>query len=481
MNNNLTRYLQMPEKDYRWRLVNKSTTAQGTDVVNLELHSLRWSPGVYEPSHAVWKHRVALYIPSINVPSLDSPPIDSTPLNSPPQKSPKASGNKLVVMHVNGGTRYSDQGKAGADYSDSFDFAAVVEATGTIVVDVKDIPNQYLALTKTSQPLKEDDLIASTWADYLENPKACVNCPLQFPMTKAVIKAMDAVQDYLKQSDLNSEVPSGFLLTGSSKRGWVSWLVAATDPRVVAVMPMVIDTLNVQDSMTHLHKSFGGWIPPLQPYARRGIMAKMHSPEMDQLLLQIDPWRYRHQLTLPKYVVSASGDDFFPPDAARFSLPYLKGATWTRSIPNARHYIHRRNAETVTTAVTAFTGALVSGRELPKIDSSALGLSGGVLRMSARPRQARIWQVTNPESRDFRMTTLEPKGLAYQSSVLEWTCQKSMAENDTASVWPCVAEVNVPLPDKGWKAWFVELHFANEPYPDFIITTPVKVSPDRYP
>jgi len=54
-----------------------------------------------------------------------------------------------------------------------------------------------------------------------------------------------------------------FVVSGASKRGWTTWTTAAVDKRVVAIIPLVIDTLNVEKAMEHHYSTYGSWAPSL--------------------------------------------------------------------------------------------------------------------------------------------------------------------------------------------------------------------------
>ena len=105
------------------------------------------------------------------------------------------------------------------------------------------VPNQptYFADDGWSIRRKEDDFIAKTWELFLRNTSN-TEMPLRNPMVKAAVRAMDAAQEYLLQK--TGQNVTRFLVAGASKRGWTSWITAAVDDRVVALVPCVMSLLN---------------------------------------------------------------------------------------------------------------------------------------------------------------------------------------------------------------------------------------------
>src|SRR5207244_4278406 len=115
------------------------------------------------------------------------------------------------------------------------------------------IPNQPLFGEQKGQGLREDALIAETFVRYLSTKDE--SWPLLFPMVKSLVKAMDALQEFA-QREWGVRI-EGFIVSGASKRGWTTWLTAAADARVIAIAPLVIDTLNMKEQLPHQLKSYG--------------------------------------------------------------------------------------------------------------------------------------------------------------------------------------------------------------------------------
>ena len=73
-------------------------------------------------------------------------------------------------------------------------------------------------------------------------------------MTRAVVRSMDLAQEIVAQ---NNKKLNDFVVSGASKRGWTAWTTAAVDNRVVGVVPMVIDMLNLVPSFENHFRSYG--------------------------------------------------------------------------------------------------------------------------------------------------------------------------------------------------------------------------------
>src|SRR5262249_41465204 len=168
------------------------------------------------------------------------------------------------------------------------------------------IPNQPLFEGK-----KEDALIAETFVRYLKTEDE--DWPPLFPMTKSLVRAMDALRAFAKE-EWKTEVKS-FVVSGGSKRGWTSWLTAAADSRVKAVAPCVIDMLNFGKQLPQQILSFGKPSEMIRDYTNRGLIPIPDTTPATRLWTMVDPWMYRDKLTMPKLLVHGTNDPYSPQHA----------------------------------------------------------------------------------------------------------------------------------------------------------------------
>ena len=342
----------------------------------------------------------------------------------------------------------------------------IAQMTGTVVAELKMIPNQPLVFHQDGQKRVEDDLIGYTWDQFLKTGDP--TWPARNPMVKSAVRAMDTITAVM--ASLNQGATPGgdartvnkFVVAGGSKRGWTTWLTGAVDDRVVAIIPIVIDVLNVRDSMLHHHAAYGFWAPSVGDYVAHRIMERMDHPRTAELYKLVDPFAYRHRLTMPKFIVNGSGDQFFLPDSSRFYFDELQGEKHLRDVANADHGLDGSDA---VESIAAFYWLIVNDQ--PRPEFSWEFQENGSIRVKTveQPKQVKLWQATNPEARDFRIESLGPK---YTSKLLE---------DQGGGVYLA----RLTAPEKGWTAAFVELTYdVGAPVP-IKFTTSVRILPDVLP
>ncbi|MGH8082710.1 MAG: PhoPQ-activated pathogenicity-related family protein [Lysobacter sp.] len=412
------------------------TALDGAQKGSYRLYSQRWpESGGAVPDE--WTHQVDIYIPDVARP-------------------------KSALLVINNGSNRgngSEPVKPPTDFDESL-LLEVAKTTHTIVVSVSDVPNQYLTLPGEA-PKKEDVLVAATWRIFMDRPSAeNAILPLHVPMAEGAVKAMD-----LAERELSAWRVRSFVVTGASKRGWTAWLTAIGDPRVDGLVSYVID-MRIGKLIDHIHKTYGGgWPIALLPYHQEGVTTRYQTREFADLMKIEDPYAYldsrqRQRLRIPKYLVNASGDDFFPADAQRLYLDDLPGATSLRAAPNSDHGgIRRHMRETLIPALQRWS----ANRSLPSVRGRLDERNGRLslyARASERPVSAKLWVADNVSGRDFRYAC----GVRYR--------EQTLTSNRNS------VEIALQKPASGWSAAFVEFAFAD----GFIATTPVYVYPERdYP
>ena len=284
---------------------------------------------------------------------------------------------------------------------------------------------------------------------------------VRLAMVKSGVRALDAIQEFMRTRGANVD---RFVVSGGSKRGWTAWLVGVTDRRVVALMPMVIDALNSEAITRHHYEAYGFFSPALKDYVEHGLFpGKIGTPEYRAVLRIEDPYEHRARLRMPKYLVNASGDEFFLPDNSQFYFDALEGEKHLRYVPNAKHNLAGSDARE---SLTAYYQSVLDGKPRPKFTWKKNHADGSLrVEVKDRPAQVNLWQAANPQARDFRVDVI---GHAYTSSVL-------------AETGPGIYEARVPSPAQGYQAFFVELVYPSGGKYPFKFTTEVSVVPDVLP
>ena len=389
-------YIKKPDGAFSWKLDKKTESAAGT-VYTLKLVSQKWQ-GI------TWEHDVQVFLPKGVKP-----------------------GAKMFL--------WNQGGKAGLQSTLlGMEMARRMQAP---VAFVFGIPNQPLLDGKS-----EDGLIAETFVRYLKTKDE--DWPLLFPMVKSLVRAMDALEQFAK-AEWNVEL-TAFVVSGASKRGWTTWLTAAADPRVKAIAPLVIDTLNFGAQIPHQLESFGKYSEMIKDYTSRGLVPLPDTPEAKKLWLMVDPYFYRDKITVPRMIINGANDPYWTTDALNLYWEGLKGDKWVLYVPNAGHNLEQKHADgkkdrdRVLNTLGAFVRHQMAGTAPPKLTWKHDD-QNGKFRLTATadpaPRGARLWVATAP-TRDFRQAAWKEQEAKVHKGVI------------TGLVSP---------PGEGFLAFFAEIDF----------------------
>ena len=332
-------------------------------------------------------------------------------------------------------------------------------ATGSVVAELGMVPNQPLTFAGEDEPRWEDALIAFTWDKYLKTGDE--RWPARMAMTKSAIAAMDTIQSVISDED-GKKIIEKFVVAGASKRGWTTWTTAAVDDRVEAIVPIVIDLLNLEPSFEHHWRTYGFWAPAIQDYVDMETMEWWRTPELRALFNLVGPFNYRERYQMPKLLVNASGDEFFLPTSSQFYFDQLPGEKYMRYVPNADHSLSGSDAlETV----LAFYASVLNDIPRPKF-SWEFNEDGGItISSETSVEEVKLWSAINPKARDFRKETI---GDSWQAISLD-------------TLGSGVYKGTPGVPSDGWKAYFIELSYPTPFGIPLKLTTPVRVLPDTLP
>ena len=314
----LDRYVRTPDSHFKYALA-KTLRGDGYTAYVLDMTSQQYLT-VAEVNHPIWRHWLTVVKP--------------TKVTS-----------EVGLLFIRGG----DNEDAAPKSADAL-AAHVATMTGAVVAVLNMVPSQPLVFAGETQERVEDAIIAYTWDKYLRTGDE--KWPLRLPMTKAAVRAMDAVSGFLASPAGGGVKVEKYVVSGESKRGWTTWTTAAVDKRVVAIMPCVIDLLNIAPSFQHHYRAYGTYSAEVDDYVKAGIMKWAGTAEYRNLMQIEEPFSYRDRLTMPKFIINAAGDQYFLPDSSQFYFDQLPGEKYLRYVPNADHAV--RDHTDVSESIAAY-------------------------------------------------------------------------------------------------------------------------------
>ncbi len=471
-----------PEPAFRKQSVRIGNQVVATAYLTDDMVSQCWNPDdAVHPDYTRWTHAITII---------------------EPLKAYKLSDS--AMLFIDGGSRSSK-----AEINETVRDLAIL--TGTTVVHLKNVPSQPIVFNDevvptgqednySNEPIilrerSEDSIIAYSYDKYLqsyrENDGAPTSgWPLLYPMVKSVVRAMDVAETVLAKEGIQVK---DFVVAGASKRGWTTWLTGAVDSRITAIAPIVINILNMKPHLEHHRASYGYWSPAIYDYAQKGIFDQLITtgdeeqltPEAQALLECVDPYQYvlrgRYK-DMPKFMMNATGDEFFLPDTTQFYFDELPDVKHLNYLPNVGHGMGNWEESDITDSDNPVRGlvswylAVTQGIPLPEFSQTFE--ADGAIRVEVDagnpPEAVRMWQATSVGKRDFRNGVLKA----------EWT--PTELEETSPGIYRALPE---EPPAGSYTGFFIQLEYRNpaqlpapsELYnietPDMVFTTGVRVLP----
>lgn len=438
----LTEYVNLEDANYSWKIQKVETHGDLTFAV-IDLKSLEWlsSEQVNRPQ---WQHWLELYIP-------------------------KQAESEIALLYVGGGRN----GRPAPEFEHSLE-ATIALQTQSVVGLLGQVPNQKLIFNEDTIERREDRLLAHAWTQFnAHNDPQWI--PL-LPMVKSVVRAMDAITEITASDEIESPPIKEFVVTGGSKRGWTSWLSAVADERIIAIVPAVFDALNSARSMEHHFKAYGYWSHAIVDYFAEGLLGSIDASQADKFFQIADPYRYLDRLTIPKFSLNATGDEFFLLDSTKFYWDDLKGEKFLRYVPNSDHSLEHTD---VVESIAAFHWLIQNALPLPSFEwvwtnSATVEID----QIHGQVSQISMWSAHNSVARDFRLLrkkdSIEAQGPKWQQELVF-----GHENEEELSTSPLVLEFDHDGP--GWHAHMVEVEFdVGFRYP-LKLTTTVSISPTTLP
>ena len=471
-------FLRYDDGVYGYKFISENKDDPNITIRTYILYSQTWPVKKYtDIPTTTWQHKLVFYIP-------------------------KQVSHTKALLYVNGG--YNKNKNGSDEFFDSkehIDYTNIAVNNKALVVEIEDVPNQYLFFDGV--PKREDQIMAYTYKMVMDNPMQNAYLAGHLPMAKAIVKAMDASQEILKR-EYGIDI-TGFVLSGASKRGWAVWLAALEDDRVKAIVPIVINILNTQKSIFYICETYGGICPPaLGDYEKEGITSMINTPAATKLMQIEDPFnylgsdydsKYKERLAIPKYIIAASGDDFFVPDSSKWYFKKLPGTNnYIRYLPNSMHYFKgnmisdsTNSLQSINKALDSYFYFILHDISLPKIHW-ILHDNKIELASSLKPQEIKLWVSNNERTRDFRFITSYSKVHLFSKKLLSYFTQ-NFGDNtykEKTIDFVCEEEnscnVDILLPElkNGWQASFAEVYYNINNIP-FVVTTEVDIAPDVMP
>jgi PhoPQ-activated pathogenicity-related protein len=395
----LKAYLNNGDISFKWELKDQ---LKGSGVT---FYQIQYTSQTWHDIH--WTHEIIIMIP------------DNLVYN-----------NALLV--INGGKNDNEVPEMHSLTDGTIQYVGTLASSNkAIIALLYQVPNQPI------YGLSEDALISKTLSNYLDDHD--FSWPLLFPMVKSAINGMDVIQEFT-QEQVEKEI-TGFVVAGASKRGWTTWLTGASDKRVIAIAPMVIDMLNMPVNIEYQKEVWGDYSNEIQDYVDLGIAQAVGTPAGMELVEMIDPYSYRSSLTMPKMIFMGTNDPYWPVDAVKNYIDDIPGNNRLCYTPNAGHDLG--NMTKALSSLNAFFAINNTNSTYPECDYQ-IEENEGMITLTVNTTSellvdAMFWSAISVSDQDFRNEI--------------WSSETVNTSNKPQ------LQVVIEYPADGYKAFFVDLKY----------------------
>jgi PhoPQ-activated pathogenicity-related protein len=389
----LDEYVARPDSNYRYVAYPQyNFSGPGWKGYTVMMYSQQWltpadwNRGNASNSDAIWWHWMTIIIPEI----LD------------PAKS------EYAFLWITGGSNNANNPPIDPYSEDNGLLTVECLEMGVVGAALYQIPNQPIYFTDdpSNKGRSEDALIAWTWKHFLDQSNE-TDWPARLPMTKASVRAMDTLADYVKATQTITK----FMVSGASKRGWTTWTTALVDDRVSLIVPIVLDALHMIPSLHHMWRAYGGWTFALSDYYDVNITGRIDEAGFEWLSSIVDPYYYLPdptRLRMPKLVINAAGDEFLQGDNDFYWWDFMPEPKFRQMDQNAEHSEATSIIEIIGT-VGAWVNTWFIGGKWPNITWSIDPNNGSITAWnnlpSFKPINVTAWSAESAKSglRDWRL------------------------------------------------------------------------------
>ena len=220
----LDKYIAQPDPAFAWSVA-RTIPGDGYTTYLIDLTSQTWR-SEKDVDKPVWKHWLTVV-------------------------KPDNLKHHTAFLYIGGGNTDDEPPKDATERT-----IELAKYTGSIAAELFTVPNQPLIFTDSKDEKRyEDNIIAYTRVKYMatRDPSWLV----RLAMVKSGVRAMDAMQQFSASEAGGNWKLDDFVVAGGSKRGWTTWLVGVVDPRVRAIIPIVIDALNSEVITRHHYEAYG--------------------------------------------------------------------------------------------------------------------------------------------------------------------------------------------------------------------------------